>query len=576
MFRTLRLAWLVIIALLASGAVLAQSTITYQGQLRQSGQPYNGTANLEFRLYDQLAGGSQVGPVETRNNWPVSDGLFQVELDFGIGAFSAAVRFLEVRVDGTPLMPRQAVRPAPVAVFALDGNQGPEGPPGPQGTQGIQGPEGPQGPEGASPFDYNSSNGAIEYTSGNSLFRFLPVNSSPRIIVGHASNEVTADGSIVAGGGWDGSPNIASGLNAVVAGGRGNIAAGNFGAIGGGLGNTAYRLGTVAGGSANCAGGWNSWAGGAGAKVRPSLSVLSGACSGVGGTGDDFGDRGTFVWSDSSGGAFVSTGDNQFLVRATGGMGINTNAPGADLHVAGDSPGGVFDSQFQISGSETNGSAETGGVMTFAGHDGNIARIWAVIRGVKENGTAGNTRSVLRFYTRGTGSAVERMRIDSNGITYNASGSWATFSDRRLKEDIAPIGGALEQLLALNGVHYRYRNPEHAFGGEGPRMGFIAQQVEEVFPQWVGEDVDGYKFINATGFDALMVEALRELNTRQEHAGELLQQQVAHQAERLDRVDELLATNRTLVERNAQLESRLAALEQRFSAGTHSMTGDQQ
>lgn len=35
-------------------------TITYQGQLRQSGAPFTGLADLEFRLYDQSAGGTQI------------------------------------------------------------------------------------------------------------------------------------------------------------------------------------------------------------------------------------------------------------------------------------------------------------------------------------------------------------------------------------------------------------------------------------------------------------------------------------------------------------------------------------
>ncbi len=54
------------------------TTISYQGQLRDGGQPYTGTADLEFRLFDQLSGGSQVGTAQQRPNWPIEDGLFQV------------------------------------------------------------------------------------------------------------------------------------------------------------------------------------------------------------------------------------------------------------------------------------------------------------------------------------------------------------------------------------------------------------------------------------------------------------------------------------------------------------------
>ncbi len=127
-------ALLSVLLMMIASSVTADSTITYQGQLKQSGVPFSGTANLEFRLYDALVGGSMIAGPISRPATPVAEGLFQVELDFGLAAFSAQVRYLEVRVSGTPLTPRQAVRPAPMALFALDGNQGPPGPPGPSGV----------------------------------------------------------------------------------------------------------------------------------------------------------------------------------------------------------------------------------------------------------------------------------------------------------------------------------------------------------------------------------------------------------------------------------------------------------
>ena len=132
-----------------SPSIAQSSTITYQGQLQQSGGPFTGTANLEFRLFTQLSGGAQVGSTQTRADWPVENGLFQVDLDFGIAAFNEQARFLEVRVNGTPLNPRQAVGASPVALFALSGNDGPPGPVGPQG------PEGPTGPAGDSLWEVN-------------------------------------------------------------------------------------------------------------------------------------------------------------------------------------------------------------------------------------------------------------------------------------------------------------------------------------------------------------------------------------------------------------------------------------
>lgn len=123
----------ILLVLAASWLHAQDTTISYQGQLKRSGSPFTGQADMSFQLYDALIGGQAVGPGLARSGVPVEDGIFQVELDFGPEAFGDALRFLELRVDGTLLEPRQPIRPAPVALFALDGNQGPEGPVGPPG-----------------------------------------------------------------------------------------------------------------------------------------------------------------------------------------------------------------------------------------------------------------------------------------------------------------------------------------------------------------------------------------------------------------------------------------------------------
>lgn len=110
--------------LFVAGCLLAvvvwaqDTTITYQGQLMQAGVPYTGDADLTFRLYDQATEGTEVATAISEVDWPVVDGLFQVTLDFG-PVFDGTARFLEVEVEGFALSPRQAVRAAPVAVYAL-------------------------------------------------------------------------------------------------------------------------------------------------------------------------------------------------------------------------------------------------------------------------------------------------------------------------------------------------------------------------------------------------------------------------------------------------------------------------
>ena len=75
------------------------------------------------------------------------------------------------------------------------------------------------------------------------------------------------------------------------------------------------------GGFDNCAGGSYSLAMGRRAKVRPgSSTTLYSGCLDVPRTTGANGDSGTFMFADSQDVDFVSTGTNQFLVRAQGGV----------------------------------------------------------------------------------------------------------------------------------------------------------------------------------------------------------------------------------------------------------------
>lgn len=139
-------------ALLSSSAAIATTqapAFTYQGQLKLNGAPVAGNRDLVFKLFDSVTGGLQVGSTVTATGYPLVDGLVNINLDFGAGAFAGQQRWVEISINGTLLSPRQAIAPTPVALYALSGNQGPAGPTGPTGAAGAQGVAGPQGATGA-------------------------------------------------------------------------------------------------------------------------------------------------------------------------------------------------------------------------------------------------------------------------------------------------------------------------------------------------------------------------------------------------------------------------------------------
>ncbi len=131
------------------------TAFTYQGLLKQNGIPANGDVDFQFRLYDSLAGGNQLGSMLQVNTLGLTAGQFTIDLDFGPGIFTGSQRWLEIRVKKSQppggawvaLAPRQPIMVAPYALYALSGAGA--GGTGPQGPQGPQGPPGDPGADGA-------------------------------------------------------------------------------------------------------------------------------------------------------------------------------------------------------------------------------------------------------------------------------------------------------------------------------------------------------------------------------------------------------------------------------------------
>lgn len=110
-------------SVLSALPLLAQSAaFTYQGVLRENGLPANGAYDLTITLWDDPAGGAQIGGAVSLPGVIVQDGLFTAVLnsadEFGPGAFSGPPRWIEISVSGVTLAPRQEATAAPYAAFA--------------------------------------------------------------------------------------------------------------------------------------------------------------------------------------------------------------------------------------------------------------------------------------------------------------------------------------------------------------------------------------------------------------------------------------------------------------------------
>jgi len=88
-------------------------------------------------------------------------------------------------------------------------------------------------------------------------------------------------------------------------------------------------------------------------------------------------------------------------------------------------------------------------------------------------------------------------------------------SDERLKENLEPIGSAVEKVEQMTGYTYNWIPMEdiHVYG-DMKDIGVIAQEVEKVLPELVSDRENGYKAVKYEKLTAVLIQAVKELSNR--------------------------------------------------------------
>jgi hypothetical protein len=119
---------------------------------------------------------------------------------------------------------------------------------------------------------------------------------------------------------------------------------------------------------------------------------------------------------------------------------------------------------------------------------------------VDKPSTTTTTSQVFIGFTvnaQGTGSG----QINANGASQAAFGS---FSDARLKENIVDLTPQLSNLMALRPVEFDYKD------GSGHQTGFVAQEMQQVYPDAIGEQ-NGFLTVSGYGkTEARLIKAIQE------------------------------------------------------------------
>ena len=129
------------------------------------------------------------------------------------------------------------------------------------------------------------------------------------------------------------------------------------------------------------------------------------------------------------------------------------------------------------------------------------------------NGTASNAKSDA-FKVMFNGDATV-----SNDLT--VSGDVVISSDARLKSNIVSLGSTLPKLLQIDGKSYEMKGKQ--------KIGVLAQEIQEVFPELVSEDDNEMLAVNYQGLVPVLINALKEQDKI-----------IKTQEERLNKIEELL------------------------------------
>jgi len=520
---------------LGLGVAAIGPEMTYQGELADGAQVANGQYDFQFFLYDAEIGGVELAPSFVVDDAVVTDGIFTVQLDFGFAFDAGDAAWIELGVrEGsssdpyTLLSPRQPLTAAPYAQVASAVTAG-----------AIDSLDLADDSVQADDIAANSV-GLSEIIQNQVQRRINGVCGAQEFAIGvDANGSLNCESSLDAGY-WLGAPNgisypsrVGIGTNTPEFGLHVNgeffvnssVGRMNFGSPGDG---NRWRFSTQGSGSnlqmqskpsgsntftrrvyfhqnGNVAMGDNS---------NPDQQLVVGDNLGSGWT-----ETGITAGNATGGVVEVGNADYQLSMTSSSSFGrgriISTSPTGfgrGEIEMrtnglsVGENPGPPGSHMLKVE----HGSF--GMLLSRAGTD----NTWELLA---SSAAAGN----LNLYTSGSG-FVGRF----DGTT----GAYTTTSDRKYKSEIRQLGSVLDKVLALRPSRYQYKKDS----AQLERIGFIAQEVQPLFPELVtqvDEDRATGLTVDYAGFGVLAVRALQEQQEKIDQL-ELLVAQLAKRVEQLE------------------------------------------
>jgi len=234
---------------------------------------------------------------------------------------------------------------------------------------------------------------------------------------------------------------------------------------------------------------------------------------------------GAFVWADSFNADFASTSSNQFLIRAQGGVGIGTSAPGNPLTVegSGTTNGGVTGFPEVMARFKRTGASHT--AISIDAETGRDAVLYLAENGQAKWGLrhdADQEHELDIRYSFTSASSIQALRLTTNGTLITA-GPVNPPSDRHVKTGFESVNArqVLEKLASLPMAKWAYTNSPSI-----RHIGPVAQDFHAAFG--VGSDDKHIATVDADGVALAAIQGLnqkveQELRVKDMEIGELKQ-----------------------------------------------------
>jgi len=158
------------------------------------------------------------------------------------------------------------------------------------------------------------------------------------------------------------------------------------------------------------------------------------------------------------------------------------------------------------------------------------------------NGTITNADVSASAAIAGSKISPDFGSMEVRGLKFTAT------SDSRLKKNIKTLTNALEKINQLRGVRFEFIDQTKY--ATGPQIGFVAQELQQVFPELVSTNAEGFLQVNYSQMTAVLlaaikeqqvqIEALQQKAQEQETKQNQLQEQVSRQQNEIEQIKNML------------------------------------